>query len=696
MVSLRWTFLYALFVAVVYASPVQVPLLDVAPEGESGDTDPGITKKKPLHGRFLHITDFHPDRFYEIYASTKDDDACHRGQGPAGIYGAETSDCDSPLELINKTMKWIGDELKDKIDFVIWTGDSARHDNDEEHPRNEKQVVGLNQFMVDKMVETFGKHNGDEEDNDPNNDFVLPIVPNLGNNDILPHNIFRQGPNKWTRTYGKLWKQFIPEEQKHQFEQGGWFYVEVIPRKLAVFSLNTMFFFTSNAAADGCASHSEPGYRQMEWLRIQLQFMRERGMKAILTGHVPPAREDTKTSWDETCWQKYTLWLRQYRDVVVSSHYGHFNYDHFILQDFKDLRKGTKKGKMPNYAIETVEEDDIHAKVNSNYFVDLRKAWSKLPSPPKALSWFEELDAEVEELRESQLSLSQASRMLTNFVKSKKRKQKEAEKKYLKKMGGEFAERFSAAFVSASIVPNLYPSLRVYEYNITGLHQSDESLAFPVSAETSPFQEDDFGPDEDVSIAKKSEKSNKSKKSKKRKYKFEIPEAPSKSSAPGPAYSPQTLSLLRYKQYFANLTHINNDFLGLTAESEETDSDTVDAAKWKEGKHKGKTKPKDHEPNPKKFKFELHYDTKHDDVYKLEDLTMPNLVDLARRIGSFESGEAMSMEDDDDDAGALKKKKKKYKKHKDKHRKEDEAWFTFVRRAFLETLSREELEEEFG
>ena len=140
--------------------------------------------------------DFHPDRFYEVYSSTAEDAACHSGQGPAGIYGAETSECDSPVDLVNKTMGWVGKELKDKIDFVIWTGDSARHDNDEDHPRDEDQVVGLNKFMVTKMFETFGKHNGDEEDDDPNNDYVIPVVPNLGNNDILPHNILTKGPKQ--------------------------------------------------------------------------------------------------------------------------------------------------------------------------------------------------------------------------------------------------------------------------------------------------------------------------------------------------------------------------------------------------------------------------------------------------------------------------------------------------------------------
>lgn len=177
----------------------------------------------------------HPDPFYKVYSDTDGESACHRNTGPAGLYGAETSDCDSPFSLVNATFQWIDDNLKDSIDFVVWTGDSARHDNDEDIPRSDKQVVGLNTMLVNKFREVFGHAHSPFND-----DFVIPIVPTFGNNDILPHNIFTKGPNRWTRTYAQIWKDFIPEEQRHQFDRGGWFYVEVIPNKLAVFSLNTM------------------------------------------------------------------------------------------------------------------------------------------------------------------------------------------------------------------------------------------------------------------------------------------------------------------------------------------------------------------------------------------------------------------------------------------------------------------------
>lgn len=182
-------------------------------------------------------TDLHPDPFYKVNSASDTAGACHRGTGPAGYYGAEKTECDAPFSLINATFQWIEDNLKDTIDFVVWTGDSARHDNDEEHPRSEEQVLGLNRKLVEKFREVFGRTDSHRPEIGP---FQIPIVPTFGNNDILPHNIFSKGPNTWTKRYSQLWGDIIPEEQRHAFGRGGWFYVEVIPNKLAVFSLNTL------------------------------------------------------------------------------------------------------------------------------------------------------------------------------------------------------------------------------------------------------------------------------------------------------------------------------------------------------------------------------------------------------------------------------------------------------------------------
>lgn len=564
---------------------------------------------------------------------------------------------------MNETFRWINATLKDDIDFIIWTGDSARHDNDEKIPRNEKQVTSQNELLVSKFLEVFGKPNNFDDD-DPTNDFTIPIIPTFGNNDILPHNIFTEGPNHWTQRYLSIWRQFIPEAQRHQFARGGWFYVEVIPNELAVFSLNTLYFFASNSAVDGCARKSEPGYEQMEWLRIQLELLRQRGMKAILTGHVPPARVDKKTSWDETCWQKYALWQKKYRDVIVSSVYGHMNIDHFMVQDFKDIKKNVKKGLAAANYTQTEWEDEMNIAATADYLVELRSQFAKIPPVVRSSSDIEDF--------QGKMTLTQ--KVLSLF------KKKKDDQQPLKEIGGPYCERYSISLIGASIVPNYFPSIRVVEYNISGL----ESITTPDRLEPSGIRDEAgeilrksknrYG-DDDEQIDKK----------KKKRFKFTVPKGPSKSSPPGPAYSPQTFTLKGFTNYYANLTHINNDFPRSYDEDEEVGDEG-----WKSGKHKGKVK--EGKPKPKKFKFEVEYSTIDDDVYKMDDLTVRNWLRLARRIAGQKAGKISSELAEADEVEIDKKKGKKKKGGNIKNK----VWFTFIKRAFVGAKDPEDIENEFG
>jgi endopolyphosphatase len=656
---------------------------------------PVTTATRKLTGRFLHITDIHPDPYYKTYASTDEDGACHRGKGVSGYYGAETSDCDSPLTLVNATFDWIKANLRDDIDFIVWTGDSARHDNDEDVPRSRVQVIEQNQLIETKFREVFGRD--DDDDEDPTNDYIVPIIPTFGNNDILPHNIFEKGPNSWTTRYLTLWRSMIPEEQRHNFARGGWFSVEVIPNQLTVFTLNTLYFFTSNGAVDGCAIKKQPGHEQFEWLRIQLDIIRSRGMKAILIGHVAPARVDAKVSWDETCWQKYTLWMHQYRDIVISGIYGHMNIDHFMIQDFSAVKKHVLKGY--EYANEEALTESIPIQNEQNfsttsvqdYLESLRSAFAKIPSV-KANT---ELDDDSEILK-----------------KPKKGKKKHG----VDEIGGEFAERYSLTFVSPSVIPNYFPSLRVFSYNITGLesievprHSKRVSSPLPVSdtqGSTQIYEEDVENESEDSHLELRSvsssnddlstEKKKKKKKKAPRRFKFHVPSGPSKTTPPGPGYSPQSLSLLGYKQYAANLTLINNDF---THDDDDDDKSATSQVirsnaslisngedswdfisgqplpqRWKPGKHHNK-KPKHPKPKPLPFKYELEYDTMApDDAFGLADLSTREILNLAARIAGTSTKDVSDA----------------------KPKKKDRVWVTFLTRAFVGAIDPEDIEGMYG
>ncbi|KAL2127196.1 hypothetical protein VTI74DRAFT_11115 [Chaetomium olivicolor] len=691
---------------------------------------------RKLHGRFLHITDIHPDEYYKVHSSTDEDGACHRGKGPAGPYGAETSDCDSPFSLVNATFDWIAANLKDTIDFVVWTGDSARHDRDESLPRNADQVLGTNRWIADKFADLFA-------DPSSNQGMTIPVVPTFGNNDILPHNILLPGPNKWFQTYAHVWRRFIPEAQRHSFEFGGWFHVEVIPDKLAVFSLNTLYFFDRNAGVDGCADPSEPGYKQLEWLRVQLQFLRDRGMKAILMGHVPPARTESKKLWDETCWQKYSLWMHQFRDVVVVGLYGHMNIDHFLIHDNEDINIAALSGSAAEeVGARQAMEDELSVQSASDYLMELRDHWAKLTPPPAFASKSEGA-----------------------------KKGKGGKRRKGKKRKDPWGERYHLSLVGPSVVPTYFPTLRVIEYNITGLEGAvlwrDAQASFQSAEDYPPsqkhlelrhlFTETDDLLDDDITATKK----NNDKKPKKNPPKqhdpnLKIPPPPSKSTPPGPSYSPQPLTMTGYTQYYANLTRINNLNLTAAATATTTPTDTdVDnreqgwwdwLTRWRKGKHGDKkpvTAPRP--PEPKEFEYEVEYSTFDDTIYRLGDLTVGSFVELAVRIGerigsksdvataidghgptemNREEDEGWEEADDGDDEeeeeeeeetdddetdggedseeesddgfGTETKKKGKGKKGRKgkggkKRRKVNKTWLHFLRHAFVGTLEKDEL-----
>jgi len=241
------------------------------------------------------------------------------------------------------------------------------------------------------------------------------------------------------------------------------------------------------------------------------------------------------------------------------------------------------------------------------------------------------------------------------------------------------------ALVSPSVVPNYYPTLRIVEYNMTGLEdyqtgrypsipaivpEDEDSVKFDQDIgvwddNEIAFTDDNDDNDDDVHDLKKRKK-KKGKKGKSKKPPFTVPKPPSSTAPPGPAYSPQTFTWLSYGQYFANLTHINNES-GRNVSASEQDAD-VEA------------------PHLSKFKYELEYDTKHDKMYQMKDLTIRSYLDLAERMGrkKLKIKEEAEVEGKEEGMGAGMVKA------------QNKLWHAFVKRAFVLTKPDEELEDHFG
>jgi len=157
-----------------------------------------------------------------------------------------------------------------------------RHDNDDSAPRKEKQIIDLNRLITDKFIRTFAP----KKHGKPDYSKMTPIIPCIGNNDVYPTNVISAGPNFMLDSLADLWAPFIPKAQMRFFRRGGYFVKEVIPNKLVVISLNTLYFFKANSAVHGCKAVGEPGKNHMVWLDNVLKRTRKRGMRAYLVGYI--------------------------------------------------------------------------------------------------------------------------------------------------------------------------------------------------------------------------------------------------------------------------------------------------------------------------------------------------------------------------------------------------------------------------
>ncbi|KAH3669297.1 hypothetical protein OGAPHI_001418 [Ogataea philodendri] len=490
----------------------------------SGET---VTDKRVLHGRFLHITDLHPDELCKIGGAFVNQ--CHKADKKAKSdekmhrFGDAMSGCDSSLDLYKHTLAWIRENLKDKIDFVVWTGDNVRHDNDRKYPRFEKEILDMNEKVAKRMSETFLD---DGEETIYPLDRRVKIIPSLGNNDVYPHNLFAPGPTLQTREMYKIWRNFVPTEQLHTFDRGAYFFREVIPNELAVVSINTLYLFKSNPLCDNCYNRKQPGYKLFEWLGVVLKELRKRKMKVWLTGHVPPVPKNLHYS----CHAKMSVWQHEYRDIIIGSLYGHMNIDHFVpLDSVKSWRMLEKKlGPREQLGYKTYDDDED---------IDDMDIYEQ----------FDLLDDDFDVLRASQRYEGATSGKVTYLetVRDTLYAKLKGPKKY-----GRHGERYSFAHVSASIVPTFNPGFRVWEYNVTELQKKEVETFQPW---------DDFFADLELELQENDIAAEQVESAAVPRKDKTLPPIMPDTAALGPAYTPQLFSPERYTQYFLDLEEAAKD-----------------------------------------------------------------------------------------------------------------------------------------
>lgn len=148
------------------------------------------------------------------------------------------------MSLVNLTMGWLKETWADQVDFVLITGDSARHDRDDLLERTAPEVTESNALIAQKLYDTFGS---------------IPVIPSLGNNDVYPKDIMKRNAGHFLKDYWSSWSEHLPKSQESLFLKpgGGYFAIEVVKNDLAVLSLNTNYLVSDNKAVKGCRGRSQ-------------------------------------------------------------------------------------------------------------------------------------------------------------------------------------------------------------------------------------------------------------------------------------------------------------------------------------------------------------------------------------------------------------------------------------------------------
>jgi hypothetical protein len=167
----------------------------------------------------------------------------------------------------------------------------------------------------------------------------IPLVYTLGNLDVYPKDSLRQGPNKILKGLSEVLDAVLPQDQRRTFRRGGYYVRIVVAKKLAVVSLNTLYFATYNSKVRGCGcgakSRGRAGCRQLRWLATQLAAFRKAGMGVYLIGHTAPFRG----SWFDGCLDKFSKLAVTYSDVIRGQFFGHINFDVFSFVASPPLRR---------------------------------------------------------------------------------------------------------------------------------------------------------------------------------------------------------------------------------------------------------------------------------------------------------------------------------------------------------------------
>lgn len=303
---------------------------------------------------FVQLTDIHLDKHLAEHCPDT-------GKQHNPKFGVRGFQCDSAYNLVDSALSFLG-SLDPKPDFVLWSGDTAPH-----HLPDSRSAASAE---ISDCLETVSKRL---------KSFNIPVVPGIGNNDLLDHNKIKGAPCDTVNLLADGFADFLSTAEYKQFKANGGYYTRELSDHLSLITLNTQYWINPNSFVGDCDDPTSPASLQIRWFQTELSQARKNNKRVIVTGHVPPGAD-----YKRSCFKANAASFARYDDVITGGIYGHYHNDDFHVLEHNNQVAGVvwqapSVTSSYNPAVRVWKYDPHSGEIDDydQYFADLTKANSE-------------------------------------------------------------------------------------------------------------------------------------------------------------------------------------------------------------------------------------------------------------------------------------------------------------------------------
>ena len=222
--------------------------------------------------RMLQVNDIHFDPLYIEGGSVYCDErlCCHE---PASNYSRIKSgkfgsyiNCDTSLN----TLTSFAQAAKGlDVDFIIWTGDNAEHNN---YNSSQEEVYYTTQTIKDTIEEAFGKN--------------ITVYPVVGNHEVYPNDLWKPGNTEIFSELAEVYKDYFFEDQAYDTFSKYGYYTELHPdTNLRIVALNCLYCDSVNYHT--MSTTHEEAKAEFIWLEQVLRDAEKNNEYVYILDHFP-------------------------------------------------------------------------------------------------------------------------------------------------------------------------------------------------------------------------------------------------------------------------------------------------------------------------------------------------------------------------------------------------------------------------